>query len=54
MPTEHETTGSVGPPVWPEDPDERIELAREVTIRAKVMTPPGRGKPRGIEGAQTK
>lgn len=54
MPTEHETKSSVGPSSWPADPDERIKLAREATIRAKVMTPPEQDKPRGVEGAQTK
>lgn len=54
MPTEHETTGSVGPSDWPEDPEERIKVARDVTIRSKVMTPPEQSKPRGVEGAQTK
>jgi hypothetical protein len=54
MPTEHETTGSVGPSRWPEDPDERIKLAREVTIRSKVMKAPEQPKPEGVEGAQMK
>jgi hypothetical protein len=54
MPTEHETSTSVGPSVWPEDPDERDRLAREVTIRSKVMQPPEQKKPKGIEGVQTK
>lgn len=54
MPTEHETIGSVGPSSWPQDPDERIKLARQVTIRSKVMTPPEQKKPKGIEGTQTK
>lgn len=36
MPREHETIRNVGPVAWPEDPDERIRRAREVTIAAKA------------------